>query len=200
MSRTTFLPALALCVAAGPALAGGYEVPAPAPIIAAPPPAPVVVAEPDLSWTGKSVGIRLGYGHVDGDDAGDDEGVIYGFGANYDVDFGSVVAGAGISVDKANIDLPAGVEVDYIKRIGGRLGVDLGASMIYGTGGYAKVWTDGADVGDSDGYYAGIGGELRLSETLSLGSEILYHEFDDFDADGVEVDALTSNLSLNLRF
>ena len=190
--------AIALCALAAPAMAGGYAEPLPPPYIA--PPTPVAVPAPGQDWTGPSVGLRLGYAGSrvstpNGDF--DDNGVLYGLGAAYDFDFGSVVAGVGMSADVLNV-APAGIDVDGVARVGGRLGADLGDSLIYVTGGYAKLFTDGA--GDDDGYYAGIGSETRLGGNLTLGAEILYHEFEDFNGTGADVDAVTSNLSLNLRF
>ena len=201
MTKTMLsIAALATAAFAAPAFAGGFAEPAPAPFI--PAPAPVVVQQPELSWTGPSVGVRLGYGAVDVDAGGasfDEYGPVYGVSAAYDYDFGNVVAGVGLSVDKVNIGV-AGADIDGVARIGGRLGADLGNSLLYGTAGYAKVFTDNGGVGDSGGYFAGVGSELRLTANTSLGAEILYHSFDDFDAAGVEADALTSTLSLNFRF
>ena len=196
-----YLAASALAALAAPALAGGFEQPVHAPIIAAPAPAPApVVVAPELSWTGKSVGVQLGYADVDADTVTGD-GYTLGVRGAYDIDFGRFVLGGSASLDRAlDLDLSNGAEVTYIKRIGARAGVDLGSTLLYGTGGYAKVWTDEAGLGDSSGYFAGLGAEVRLSEALSLGSEINYHQFEDFDASGVEADVLTTNLSLNLRF
>ena len=180
-----------------PALAGGLGTPQPDPYVPAP---PVVVAQPELSWTGASVGARLGYGRAELTTPGgnvDDDGVIGGVSAAYDYDFGTLVVGAGISADATDISL-AGVDIDYVGRAGLRVGADLGSSLVYGTGGYARAELDGA--ADADGYYAGIGSETRLTERLTLGSELLYHEFDDVAGAGNTVDALTANLSLNLRF
>ena len=200
-SIRNILAATALAGIAAPALAGGYEQPVHAPIIAAPPPpAPVAVVEPELTWTGKTIGVQLGYADVDaGAVTGD--GYTFGWRGAYDIDFGRFVVGGLASLERgADLDLSNGAEVTYVKRIGGRIGADLGNSMIYGSGGYSKVWTDGAGLGDSSGYFAGLGAEVRLTEALSLGSEINYHQFDDFDAAGVEADVLTTNLSLNFRF
>ena len=199
--RTISITALLAGAVAAPALAGGFATPAPAPFV--PAPAPVVVAQPELTWTGPSVGLRLGYGGAEADTGGatlDDDGFLYGLQAAYDYDFGNVVAGVVVSADKLNIDLDPGVDVDGVARLGGRLGFDSGRNWYYATAGYAKLFTDGGGVGDSDGYFAGLGYEVRLTETLSAGAEVLYHEFDDFDAAGVDADATTANLSLNLRF
>ncbi len=197
MKRTLTLSAALLGTLALPAFAGspelGYSEPAPMA------PAPVVAPVASHDWTGLSLGGQFGYGRVDTEnpdlDAGD---ALYGVKGYYDYDLGNYVVGGGLQYDATDIDLgPA--TVDGIMRAGGRVGADLGRTMAYGTAGYAKAFTDSSSIGDSNGYFAGVGVETMVSTNVSVGGEVLYHKFDDFDT-GLDADATTANMSLNYRF
>jgi outer membrane immunogenic protein len=39
-----------------------------------------------------------------------------------------------------------------------------------------------------------------VTDTISLGGEVLYHEFDNFKDSGVDVDATTFQIRANYRF
>ena len=191
--------AAALVALTAPAFAGGYA--EPQPYIAVP--TPTVIPQPGQDWTGPSVGLRLGYGVAnltadfdgDGDDDEiDEDGLLYGLSAAYDFDFGNIVAGVGASVDAIDAN-----GLERVARIGPRVGVDLGSRLVYATAGYAHLWTED-DEFEEDGYFAGVGAEQRLTETLSVGGEVLYHDFGEVDNTGIDADAVTANISLNLRF
>ncbi|ABV93441.1 hypothetical protein Dshi_1699 [Dinoroseobacter shibae DFL 12 = DSM 16493] len=198
MKSSKFSPvvalALPLALFGAPSLAGSLEDPVVEPVPMAP--APVVVSGRD--WTGGYVGAQIGYGDVGTNASGvDGDGLIGGLIAGYDYDFGSYVLGAGIDYDIADIDLgPASLE--DVLRLKLRAGFEAGPSLIYATGGYARAGTD--NLGSDDGWFAGAGVEYPLSQNLSLAGEVLYHEFDDFDGSGVDVDATTVQARLAYRF
>lgn len=196
MKKTLLLTAGLGVLSAAPALAGGVSEPAPAPAVVAPVP---VAAGTD--WTGPSVGVQLGYADIstsgpslDGDD------VLYGLRAYYDFDFGDYIIGGGLQYDATDIDLGGVASVDSVTRIGARAGIDLGTNWIYGTAGWAQARTSGGGVGNSDGWFAGVGYEVFVASNVTLGVEVLYHDFSDFDLAGLEADATTAALSVNFRF
>lgn len=201
--RTT-LATLLLSAVAAPALAGGFATPAPAPFVPAPPP---VVVQPELSWTGAYAGIRLGYGQAESTNRAfppavlnnDDDGGYVGVTLGYDYDLGSVIVGGAVEYDATDGQLGA-TEVTGTARIKGRVGLDSGRNMYYATAGLARVFTDGTPAGDGDGYFFGVGYEVFLTESVTVGAEILHHEFDDFDIGPIDGSATSAGLSLNLRF
>lgn len=202
MKRTLALAALLGTTATLPAVAGnveaGLEDPAPMAPIAVEAPAPV------RDWTGFSTGLQLGYGNVetDGDAEIEGDGALYGARAYYDYDFGGYVLGGGLQYDGADIELgDDAANIDGVLRAGVRGGADLGNTFLYGTGGYAKAMVEEDEIGDADGYFAGLGVETYVTDNVTLGSELLYHKFDEFDeVDGLEADATTANVSVNYRF
>ncbi|WP_299651532.1 outer membrane beta-barrel protein [uncultured Jannaschia sp.] len=189
------LASLAAMTLAAPAFAGNI---APAPIEPAPvfsEPAPV-----GYDWTGYHVGAQIGYADAEGNngvgDDFDDDGFLYGLGFGYDYDLGNYVLG--VAFDYIRPDLELGdVEVDEIARLGARAGYGAGRNLVYGTAGYALGVTD--SVGDSDGYFAGVGYEVFATEKLTVGTEVIYHKFDSF-SDGADAEGTTAEVSLNFRF
>jgi len=179
---------------AAPAMAGGAAQPAPGPVTLEPP--PIVSA---TNWTGPSVGIQLGYGDIS-TTGGDGDDVLYGLRAYYDYDFGTYIVGGGIQYDAADIDIGGAATLDSITRVGVRAGIDLTNNWIYGTAGWALTDTSDPAIGDSDGWFAGVGYEVFVADNITIGAEILYHEFDDFDLAGFEAEATTASVSVNYRF
>lgn len=196
MKRTLALTTALLGSLAIPAFAGSPEAAYVEPAPMAPAPAPVMAAQ---DWSGFSLGAQVGTGKFDSQSPDeDDRAGSYGIKGMYDYDMGSYVVGGGLQYDKTDIDL-GGTNVDGILRAGGRVGADLGKTLPYFTAGYAKAFTDNDTVGDSNGYYAGLGVERMLTTNVSVGGEVLYNKFDKFDTD-FEADATTANVSLNYRF
>ncbi|MEI4264269.1 outer membrane protein [Roseovarius sp. D0-M9] len=191
--------AAASALMAGTAFAGNIE-PAPAEPVIAPAPAPVFSSP---NWTGFYAGGQLGYANIDTDIAGvDGDGLIGGLTTGYDYDLGNWVVGAGLDYDWTDVGLGNVPEttVDNIFRAKLRGGYKLGNGLLYATGGYAMADTN--NVGDSDGYFVGGGYEHLITENISLGGEVLYHEFDSFDgaAAGADVEATTAQVRATFRF
>lgn len=192
LTAAALLPVMAL-----PAFAGNIEpAPAPTPPAVAAPPAPV------YDWTGFYVGLQGNYVDVETDGAAelDGDGGLIGFRAGYDYDLGRTVVGGFLHYDTGSVDLDdSDIELEDVLRIGARIGYDGGRNLYYLAGGYAEAGTD--DVGDADGYFLGAGYEVFLTDSITLGAEALYHDFDDFDGiDDVDGDATTIGLNVNFRF
>ena len=179
MTPKHFYAALAgALILAGPAAAGSLEEPIAEPTLApAPAPAPVTtIGDADLDGNGAIGGLTLGY----------------------DYDFGQWVVGGALDYDVADIDLDDAANLESVARLKARVGYDLGRSLIYGTGGWAQADTDNLD--SSDGYFLGAGYEYLVTERISLGGEVLYHEFEDFDDSGIDVEATTAQVRATFRF
>lgn len=190
--KTAAVAAVA-AMAVTPAVAGSPE-PAPVePVIMAAPPAP---ASPD--WTGFSAGAQLGYGDVSATGGLSGDGAIGGLTAGYDWDLGNWVVGAGADYDFSNIDVGGATDLDNVLRLKLRGGYKLGNGLAYASAGAARAYTSA--LGDDNGWYAGVGYEHLVTSNISVGGEILYHEFDNFDGSGVDVEATTAQARVNFRF
>lgn len=190
------------------AFAGGYVAPvdpAPAPIVAAAP-APV-----GYDWTGFYAGAQLEYGSVDADttagaDAAEGDGVLYGLFGGYRYDLGNIVIGAEVDLNLADIDLEdtTGANIgtlDSVHRLGAEVGYDAGPALLYGTAGFAMATaTVGGVELDDNGYFYGAGIDYLLTDQITVGAEVLQHEFDDFDSSGLDISATTFGINAAFRF
>jgi predicted porin len=199
--KRTFALCLPLALAAPVAMAGGLTEPvieaAPTPVIT---PAPVSYG---ADWTGFYAGGQLGYGNVSSPLLTNDaDGLLYGVHAGYNYDFGSIVVGGEIDYDKGNdvTDAGSGIELDSVTRLKLRAGYDAGAWMPYVTIGAARAQvTGGANLTD-DGAFAGLGVNYRISDSLTLGGEVLQHQFKDFGGTGEDIDATTLSTRISFNF
>ena len=194
----TLLAALSASALAAPAFAGSAAPAAMEPMIEAPAPVAMTMGR---DWTGGYAGLQLGYADVEASAAtgatisGDD--VIGGFTAGYDWDFGNFVLGAGLDADLADLSVGAAT-LERVYRLKVRGGYDLGNGLIYATAGGAGADVDG--LGYDTGYFVGAGYEHMVTDNISLGGEVLYHEFDDFNASGLDIEATTFQVRANYRF
>jgi opacity protein-like surface antigen len=198
MIRTSLVAAGVAALTAAPALAGGVADTTPAPVIVPAAPAPA----PSTDWTGPSVGLQLGYADLSTSGAaalsGDD--LLIGLRAYYDVDFGNFIVGGGLQYDTTDLDIGGVTTLDSVTRVGLRAGVDLGSNWLYGTAGWARAETSNPAVGDSDGWFAGVGYEVFVASNVTVGAELLTHRFEDFALGGLEAEATTAAVSVNFRF
>jgi outer membrane immunogenic protein len=204
MTRT-LLAALSASALAAPAFAGSAAPAAMEPMIEAPAPVAMTMGR---DWTGGYAGLQLGYADVEGSGGvlpagiavtGDD--VIGGFTAGYDWDFGNFVLGAGLDMDIADLDVANAAvgtfTLERVYRLKVRGGYDLGNGLLYATAGGVGADVDG--LGYDTGYFVGAGYEHMVTDTISLGGEVLYHEFDNFQ-DTADIEATTFQVRANYRF
>lgn len=160
---------------------------------------PIILASVALGgdWTGAYGGLNLGYADVDGTGTANGNGMTYGAHLGYDYDFGSFVLGGELEYDKADIDLNGAADVDSVTRLKLRGGYDLGRTLIYATGGVAKLDTS---IGSDTGQFLGLGVAYKVTESFTVGSELLQHRFRDIGGTGVDADATTFNLRGSFRF
>lgn len=197
----TIAALIATAAISAPAFAGGPVAVAEEPMIA--PVAEAYVA-PGLDWSGAYVGAQLGYGDVNSNGAGlDGNGWLGGVHAGYRWDMGSWVAGTELSWDKTSIDLGAtpGDQLDNVAALKLTAGREIGNSLVYGALGYAhaNATVAGADLSDSGMVY-GIGFDHALNDKWTVGGEVLQHNFNNFDASGVDLDATTLKAKVAMRF
>ena len=148
-------------------------------------------------WTGAYGGLQLGYGDVDTNTAGvGGNGAIYGLTAGYDYDMGDWVLGAALDYDWADINLgPA--TLDNVARLKLRAGYDTGPGLVYGVVGAARAQTS---IGDDNGWLVGVGYEHMITDTISVGGELLHHRFDGFNGTALDVEANTLQVRTTFRF
>lgn len=192
---------LATVAIASPALAGG-------PVAVEPEPTVTPIAQPiiasGMDWTGAYAGVQLGYADVGSSVEGlEGDGMIGGIHAGYRWDLGSIVAGAEVDWDKADVDLgdPVGGTLDDVARLKLMVGTEIGRSLVYGTVGaaHASATIEGEDFSDN-GWLFGAGFDYAVNDRWTVGGEVLKHKFDDFDGEGIDIDATTVKAKVALRF
>lgn len=201
MSRLAPIVTLATLLLAAPAFAGGYAAPAHPPQAPTAPPPP-----PAQDWTGAYVGVTFDF-IADGEASNgaltaELDGQLIGIFGGYRYDFGDLVLGGELDylLGSGEVEfLDVTGDADYeLFRAGVELGYDLGDALPYATLGYAYLEVDGGAPADSGGYYAGVGFDYRVAPSITLGAELLYHEFSDW-SDGTD-DAEVTTFGVNVAF
>ncbi|WP_254435976.1 outer membrane protein [Ruegeria arenilitoris] len=157
-------------------------------------------AQSSGNWTGFYGGLQFGYADIDTNISGvEGDGAIGGIILGYDYDLSDWVVGLGFDYDWASIGLAPGVKVEDVWRVKARAGYKVTSTgLLYGIGGFAEAGTD--NLGSEDGWFIGAGYEQIVAPNISVGGEILYHEFSNFDRTGIDVDATTLQVRAAYRF
>ena len=122
--------------------------------------------------------------------------------AGYRWDLGQTVVAIEGDYDAASIDLGGTTgTLDNVARLKLIGGADLGRTFLYATGGvaYADATVGGAGLSDS-GYFIGAGMDYAITDSWTMGGEILGHRFSDFDGSGVDLDVTTVKAKVSFRF
>lgn len=200
---------LTSCLLANAGFAGGLS----DPIIPAPlPPVPVVVP---LDWY---VGLQAGIGSGDVTPEVPDtafpevamEGPFYGVHAGVQRSFGAFTAGIEVDYNTSTVDLEDSgtdvvIEIDTLVHLKLRAGANLGPAFVYGTAGmaYADMVIEPIglplELSDTAPFY-GLGADVMVTESISVGGEVLVHNFEDMDDSGVDVEFTTAMLRVSYHF
>jgi outer membrane immunogenic protein len=157
------------------------------------------------NWTGFYVGVGIGGGALDLNNAGDEldgDGIFGTVALGYDRQFGpGLVAGVFADYDFSDISAE-GFDHNYSWSIGGRLGgLITPRTLLYGTAGYTQAEFEDAanDAETFDGYFVGAGIEHMLRENWTLKLE---YRYSDYEADDVVADAElhTARVVLSYKF
>ena len=152
-------------------------------------------------WTGAYGGLTVGGSDItatvkaaDAELEGDGSSV--GFFAGYNYQMGNIVYGGEFDLDGTDYEIADGaVKVESTARLKARIGAPIGNGLAYGVVG--AVGATSNDVKDGRGVLVGAGYDMKLAENLLIGSEVLFHNFDD---DDLEVDVTTLRLRVGFSF
>lgn len=158
-------------------------------------PVPQYNAPVSGDWTGGYVGLNLGYGKTEMNGSSDKE-PFYGLSAGYDYDMGNIVVGGGLEFDKMDSKLGAET-VESAARVKLRAGYDLGNGLAYGTAGAVRFDTKTA--GTDTGYFVGAGYEHKMTDQISVGTEVIYNKVKTFKG-GSDLKGTTISAKVNYRF
>lgn len=166
------------------------------------PPAPAAPMEqpPLNTWSGPYAGVFLGYGFSGESDVGgtnnvDTDGFLGGAFVGYNYQMDNIVIGAegdigysGVEGDNAGVNVKSGFEGSLRARLGYAVSPDI---LVYGTAGGAGKRIEVSDgvAEDSNtalGWTAGVGTDVKLTETVFGRVEYRYTDFgsDDFALSG----------------
>lgn len=162
-----------------------------------------VAAQGTSDWTGLYGGVALGWGDVSGDVVLGDEisGESWGVFAGYQRDFGQLVVGGELDWSGAVWnDAVSGVNVDSVARAKARMGWDLGSLLPYAAIGAAQVSTSGTVEDTDTGWFYGAGVDYGLGRGITVGAEVLRHEFADYAGTGIDVSATTVAARVSYSF
>ncbi|EBA14217.1 outer membrane protein [Roseobacter sp. CCS2] len=152
-------------------------------------------------WTGPYAGFQIGGSDIDVDGAAEltGDGPSYGIFAGYNVQNGAIVYGGEIDYDVTEYEIAGGAqEVDSTTRLKGRIGTELGGGLAYGTAGV--VWATSPGLGDDNGYLVGVGYDLPVTQNMTVGAEILQHEFEDYNDTDLDVGVTTFKARVSFSF
>jgi len=208
------IPALCATTLAAPVMAGGLSDP-----IVSPPAAPVTVvtqnATPYDFYIGGQFG--LGVGTVTPNDPSaifrefDIEGPFHGVHAGVQRTFGALTLGVEVDYTSNTGDLEANenpttfINVDALAHLKLRAGSDIGPALVYGTAGlaYADITiqqgNEEINLADTAPFF-GLGADMMVTDSISLGAEYLVHSFEDMDGSDTELDLNTAMLRVSYHF
>lgn len=179
-------------------------------VVAAP---DATVATSTVDWSGAYLGVQAGLGsgyvyNTEYEDEGTDlDGSLAGVQAGYNVQIDNFVLGVAGDVNWSNlgfeVDQPPAIEAIYtaqwLATLRARAGVALDGILLYGTAGlgvagtsYDLVTTVPATIDQvvdatHIGWVAGLGAEVMVTDSISLGAEYLHYELGaaTYEFDGV---------------
>ena len=171
-----------------------------------------MAAHAEGDWTGPYVGAQVDImnGSAEFDfQTNDFDGGVFGVFGGYRYDLGKVVLGVELDFHSGPIGfdgptLSQTARIDRLVRLGVEAGVDLGPALVYGTVGVARIDFSDPPTADSggSGQFYGVGVDYRMSDRLTVGAELLRHDFSDlgFPGPGYSADPVSFGVNFGYRF
>jgi len=141
-------------------------------------------------WSGFLLGASIGRHEARTSSMTGRDNAVPGLHLGYDLDFGQLVLGGEVEVERAQMQVGS-VEIQDMQRIKLRAGYDFGQVL-----GYMTVGGVRAESGQNQdiGAVVGVGLSYSLNQNLQLGGELLYQ-----DIDGLNPGGFMRSNSLSLR-
>ena len=152
----------------------------------------LAVATPVTSadWSGFLLGASIARQNASMDSSTGHDAGAAGLHLGYDLDFGQLVLGGELEVERAQIQLGS-IETQEMQRIKLRVGYDFGQTLGYVAIGGVRAETE---LDDDIGAVIGLGMSYSLNQNLRVGGEILHQE-----VNGLENGGMMRSTSLSLR-
>jgi outer membrane immunogenic protein len=91
-------------------------------------------------------------------------------------------------------------DINSALRFGGEFGMELGGGLAYVGLGFTKLDVELDKEFDDLGYYVGIGYDYFVSDSIMVGVEINYHDFNDLDGASDRVTPITLGINVAHKF
>ena len=91
-------------------------------------------------------------------------------------------------------------DINSALRFGGEFGMELGGGLAYVGLGFTKLDVELNNEFDDLGYYVGIGYDYFVSDSIMVGVEINYHDFNDLDGASDRVTPITLGINVAHKF
>jgi outer membrane immunogenic protein len=91
-------------------------------------------------------------------------------------------------------------DINSALRFGGEFGMELGGGLAYVGLGFTKLDVELDREFDDLGYYVGIGYDYFVSDSIMVGVEINYHDFNDLDGASDRVTPITLGINVAHKF
>ena len=185
-------------------------------VSADPPIAPIATPVEVSDWTGFYAGLQFDAvsGNTERDSISsfkaDLEGSIVSGFVGYRWAVGRYIVGAELDIalngDGRMIYTEGGVgtgqtyDINSALRFGGEFGMELGGGLAYVGLGFTKLDVELDKEFDDLGYYVGIGYDYFVSDSIMVGVEINYHDFNDLDGASDRVTPITLGMNVAYKF
>ena len=181
-----------------------------------PPITPIATPVEVSDWTGFYAGLQFDAvsGNTERDRISsfkaDLEGSIVSGFVGYRWAFGQYIVGAELDIalngdgrityTEGGVGTGQTYDINSALRFGGEFGMELGGGLAYVGLGFTKLDVELNNEFDDLGYYVGIGYDYFVSDSIMVGVEINYHDFNDLDGASDRVTPITLGINVAHKF
>lgn len=145
--------------------------------------------------TGFYGGVQVGAAGVGASATG--HSIISGFFIGFDAGNAAIGLRGELDYSRVNIDMGGGAQINGLARVKLHGGYSLGSGFFYGTAGLGMASTN---PGGEGGILLGAGFDYDLGGRVSVGSEVLYHDFSAINSAGQNAELVTLSARVAFQF